>query len=108
MRAINGGVSGIVRNKPDMTMILAERLHCGLIVEQCRHNIPVLCGVLLAYHHKIAVANGCVDHGIAVHLKHEQISGTGESFGQSHHIIHMLFSGDGHSRGDAPHQRNIS
>ena len=40
MRAIDRGVGGIVRNEPDMAMILAERFHRGFIVEQ--HSDPPL------------------------------------------------------------------
>ena len=97
MRAIDRGVGGIVRNEPDMAMILAERFHRGFIVEQRRHNISIFRGVLLAYHHKITIADSRVNHGVAMYFKHKQIAGASETFRQTHHIVHMLLGGDGHA-----------
>ena len=107
MRAVDGGVGRIVRNQPDMAVILAERLDRGLVIQQCGDDIAILRAVLLADHHEITIANGGVDHGITVHFKHEQIAGAGKPFGKPHHIIDMLLGRDRHAGGDAPDQWNV-
>ena len=69
-----------MRHKPDVAVFLAEGLDGGLVIQQCGHDISVHGGVLFAHHHEVTVADGGINHGIAVYFQHEQIAGAGQSF----------------------------
>ena len=63
-----------MRYQPDVAIVLAERLDRGLVVEQRGDDVAVDCGRLFAYDHVVAVADGGVDHRVAVHFEHEQFA----------------------------------
>lgn len=92
MGAIDGGVCRIVRDEPHVAVLLAEGFYGGFVIEQRRDYVPVFGVSLLAYHHEIAVADGCVHHGIPVDFEHEEITRAGEPFREPHDIFDVLLA----------------
>ena len=89
-----------------MAVDLTEHLHGCFIVEQRSNDIAVVCGVLLADNHPVAVADCGVDHGIALDLEHEEFAVTYQLAGQGEHILHGLLGGDGTARCNSSNQGN--
>ena len=77
-----------------MAVLLAEGFYGGFVIEQRRDYVPVFGVSLLAYHHEIAVADGCVHHGIPVDFEHEEITRAGEPFREPHDIFDVLLGGN--------------
>ena len=64
-----------------MAVDLTEHLHGCFIIEQRSYDIAVVCGVLLADNHPVAIADCGVNHGIALDLEHEQLAATDQLAG---------------------------
>src|SRR5262249_33956831 len=60
--ARNGIERWIVRHEPHLIPSALERLDGGFPVDHRRDNVAVVGGVLLTYHHPVAVTDRCVNH----------------------------------------------
>ena len=83
-------------HQPDMPCsVFPEGFDSSFVIKKSGNDITVLCSMLFADNNEIAVADGCVHHGIAMDFKHKQVTVTGKPFGQPHNVINMLLSCDG-------------
>src|SRR5512146_1205643 len=63
--AVDRVVRRVVRQQPDLAVLALEGLDGRLAVDQRRHDLAVLGGLLLADHDVVAAADRCVDHRVA-------------------------------------------
>ena len=89
-----------------MPVYLTENFHGGFFIQQGRHDVPVIGGVLFANHHPIAVTDGGVDHRISFDAQHKELAAANQLFGEGKHILNGLLCRDGPARRYATYQRD--
>src|SRR5690606_7814836 len=96
----------VARQQPGVAIALAEHLHGGLAVQHRSHDVTVFRGLLLAYDHPVAVADGRIDHRVSDDLEHEQLALADELTGEREYLFDLLFGRDRNTGGDASHERH--
>jgi hypothetical protein len=102
--AEDGLILRVLRQEPGVAVPLPERFDCGLVIQQGCHNVAVDRVTLPADHNPVAVADGGVDHGVAGHLQHKELTVANQLPWQRHHVLHHLVSQDGAACGDPADQ----
>src|SRR5699024_8128386 len=68
---VDGGVSLIGRQQPELVLGALQRLDRGLALDHGRHDLTVLGHRLTAHHDPVAVADRSIDHRVADHIEQE-------------------------------------
>ena len=97
----------IARQEPGVAVAPPEHLHGRLAIKHGRDDVPVFGLALLAHHHKIAVANRGVDHGLTDNLQHEQLTLADKLPGEGHDLLDLLIRGDRDAGRDLANKRHV-
>src|SRR5690606_28853754 len=98
-------VGRILRQQPHLPVPALVGLDRGLTVDQRRHDLTVFSGGLLPYRHPVAVADGRVDHRVALDLEQKQGAFTHQLPGQRIDVLDHLLGQDRTTGGDLAEHR---
>jgi hypothetical protein len=100
-------VRGVAGEQPRLAVALLEDLDGRLVVEHRRNDVAVLGGLLFAHDDVVAVADGGVDHRVALNLEHEDVPVADHLAGEREDRFDVLLGRDGDSGGDTADKAHV-